>query len=149
MPIHAISRCSNTLFTSNMDVGCSQWGFSASTMTPQHHIGSAIHYFFKKSPPHVPIHGISRCYIENAWEWETVKHHGIVWWGQSGIQVNTTLARKKAGKLASYVQNGRWSMHNHRIQLWSHFQLDKELHIVYFNTLKVGCTSKAHHLLVK
>ena len=25
-----------------MDVGCSQWGFEASTMTPQHHTGSAI-----------------------------------------------------------------------------------------------------------
>jgi len=28
--------------------------------------------------------------IENAWERGTVKHHGISWWGQSGIQVNTS-----------------------------------------------------------
>jgi len=34
-----------TLYTSNMDVGCSQWGFEASTMTPQHHTGSAILHF--------------------------------------------------------------------------------------------------------
>ena len=46
MPIHSISRCSNTLYTSNMDVGCSQWGFAASTMTPQHpHTGLAIPRF--------------------------------------------------------------------------------------------------------
>jgi len=35
MPIHSIWRCSNTFYTSNMDVGCSQWWFTASTsMTP-------------------------------------------------------------------------------------------------------------------
>jgi hypothetical protein len=31
--------------TSNMDMGCSQWGFAASTMTPQHHTGSTIPQF--------------------------------------------------------------------------------------------------------
>ena len=31
-----------------MDVVCSQWGFAASTMTPQHHTGSAIPHFSKK-----------------------------------------------------------------------------------------------------
>ena len=36
MPIHSIWRCLNTLYTSNMDVGCSKWWFTASTMTPQH-----------------------------------------------------------------------------------------------------------------
>jgi hypothetical protein len=56
MPIHSISRCSNTLYTSNMDVGCSQWGFAASTMTPQHHIGLAIPRF--PSNPHPPAHVI-------------------------------------------------------------------------------------------
>jgi hypothetical protein len=41
-----------------MDVGCSQWGFSASTMTPtlQHHTGSAIPHFSSNSPP--PAHVI-------------------------------------------------------------------------------------------
>ncbi len=34
-----------------MDVGCSQWGFSASTMTLQHHTGSAIPTLSLKSPP--------------------------------------------------------------------------------------------------
>ena len=34
-----------------MDVGCSQWGFVASTMTPQHHTGSAIPHFPYNSPP--------------------------------------------------------------------------------------------------
>ncbi len=28
-----------------MDVGCSQWGFEASTITPQHRTGSAIPNF--------------------------------------------------------------------------------------------------------
>jgi hypothetical protein len=35
-----------------MDVGCSQWGFEASTMTPQHHTGSAIPHF-PDTPPHL------------------------------------------------------------------------------------------------
>ena len=53
MPIHSIWRCSNASYTSNMDVGCSQWGFSASIMTPQHHyLGSAILNF--------PIFGIHK-----------------------------------------------------------------------------------------
>jgi len=30
-----------------MDVGCNQWGFAASTMTPQHHTGLA------KTHPHL------------------------------------------------------------------------------------------------
>jgi hypothetical protein len=34
---------------SNMDVGCSEWGFAASTMTLQHHTSSAIHHS-PKSP---------------------------------------------------------------------------------------------------
>ena len=33
-----------------MDVGCSQWGFEASTMTPKHHTGSAIPHFPKTHP---------------------------------------------------------------------------------------------------
>jgi len=41
--IHSIFA--ETLYTSNMDVGCSQWGIFASTMTPQHHTGSAIPQF--------------------------------------------------------------------------------------------------------
>ena len=57
-----------------MDVGCSQWGFAASTMTPQHHTGSAIPIFSKIHPhlhsyngykggcTHMPIHSISGCY---------------------------------------------------------------------------------------
>ena len=32
-------------YTSNMDVGCSQWGFAASTMICQHHTGLAIPNF--------------------------------------------------------------------------------------------------------
>jgi zinc transporter ZupT len=45
-------RVSVPTYTSNMDVGCSQWGFSASTMTPQHHTGSAIiPHFPSNSPP--------------------------------------------------------------------------------------------------
>jgi len=39
------SQGAKTLCISNMDVGCSQWGFAASTMTPQHHTGSAIPHF--------------------------------------------------------------------------------------------------------
>jgi hypothetical protein len=35
----------NTFYTSNMDVGCSQWGFAASTMTPQHHSDLAMPQF--------------------------------------------------------------------------------------------------------
>jgi len=37
-----------------MDVGCSQWGFEASTMTPQHHTGLAIPHFPENSTP--PAH---------------------------------------------------------------------------------------------
>ena len=33
-----------------MDVGCSQLGFSASTMTPLHHTGSAIAHFPETQP---------------------------------------------------------------------------------------------------
>jgi hypothetical protein len=57
MPIHSISRCSNTLYTSNMDVGCSQWGLAASTMILQHHTGSAIPHF-PKIHPH--LHNVLR-----------------------------------------------------------------------------------------
>jgi hypothetical protein len=52
MPIHSIWICLNTLYTSNMDVGCSQWWFIASTMTPQHIW--ALHYLnFPKFCPHL------------------------------------------------------------------------------------------------
>ena len=34
-----------------MDVGCSQWGFEVSTMTPQHHTGSAMLHFPLNPPP--------------------------------------------------------------------------------------------------
>ena len=36
-----------------MDMGCSQWGFAVSTMTPQYHTGSAIAPIFPKSHPHL------------------------------------------------------------------------------------------------
>jgi len=53
-PLHL--KLINTLYTSNMDVGCSQWGFSASTMTPaQHHTGLAIPLFSWNSPPHAHV----------------------------------------------------------------------------------------------
>ena len=45
MPIHSISRCSNTLYTYEKGVGCHWWGFVASIMTPQHHTGSIIPHF--------------------------------------------------------------------------------------------------------
>ncbi len=51
MPNHSIWRCSNTLYTSNMDVGCSQQWFTASTMTPQRHLGSTIPQYSKIWPP--------------------------------------------------------------------------------------------------
>ena len=35
------------VYIHNMDVGYIQWGFAASTMTPQHHTGSAIPHFPK------------------------------------------------------------------------------------------------------
>jgi hypothetical protein len=38
MPIQSIWMCSNTSYTSNMDVGCSLGPLAASTMTPQHHL---------------------------------------------------------------------------------------------------------------
>jgi hypothetical protein len=43
------SQGAKTLFIHciwNMDVGCSQWGFQSSTMTPQHQTGSAIPHFY-------------------------------------------------------------------------------------------------------
>jgi len=39
-----------------MDVGFSRWGFVASTMTPQHHTGSAIPYF-----SYFPVGGKTHC----------------------------------------------------------------------------------------
>ena len=39
------SQAAKTLCMSNMDVGCSQWGFLASTMILKHHTGSAIPHF--------------------------------------------------------------------------------------------------------
>ncbi len=50
MPIHSIWRCSITLYTFNMDVGCSQWWFIASSMTSQCHLGPALPQFFKIWP---------------------------------------------------------------------------------------------------
>jgi hypothetical protein len=38
MPIQSIWMCSNTSYTSNMDVGCSLGPLAASTMTPQRHL---------------------------------------------------------------------------------------------------------------
>ena len=51
MPIHSIWRCLTTLYSSNMDVGCSQW-FTASTMTPQH-IWAPPYPNFPKFGPHL------------------------------------------------------------------------------------------------
>jgi hypothetical protein len=61
----------NTLYTYDMDVGCSSRGFGASTMTLQHHLGSALPQFSKNASltctgtivwcTHMPIHSISRC----------------------------------------------------------------------------------------
>jgi hypothetical protein len=51
MPIHSIWRCSITFYTSNMDVGYSKWWFTASTMTPQHHMGFTLPQFSKIWPP--------------------------------------------------------------------------------------------------
>jgi hypothetical protein len=39
------------LYTSNMDVGCSQWWFTASNMSPQCHLGSAISQLSNICPP--------------------------------------------------------------------------------------------------
>ncbi len=44
------SQGAKTLFISNMDVGCSRWGFLASTMILQHQTGSAIPQFSKIHP---------------------------------------------------------------------------------------------------
>jgi hypothetical protein len=55
--IHSIFA--ETLYTSNMDVGCSQWGVSASTMTPQHHTGSARPHF-PKIHPHLQMYNSIR-----------------------------------------------------------------------------------------
>ena len=38
-----------------MDVGCIQWGFATSTLTPQHHAGSAIPSF-PKIHPHLQMY---------------------------------------------------------------------------------------------
>jgi len=81
----------NSWYTSNMDVKCSQWGFSASTTTLQHHTGR-----------------------ENL-------HHMV----------------KTAEDLSIIIG------YHYEVTVYS-FQLGKELHIVYMNTLKVGYTSKAH-----
>ena len=80
------SQGDQTLCISNMDVGCSQWGFTASTMTPQHHTGSAIPHFPSNSPPpaHVIRHkcipicpstasqGAQTLCIHPIWMWEAV-----------------------------------------------------------------------------
>ncbi len=52
MPIHSICRCLNTFYTSNMDVGCSQWWFTASTMTSQH-IWAPPYPNFSRFGPHL------------------------------------------------------------------------------------------------
>ena len=51
MPFHSIWRCSNTSYTCIMDVWCRVGWFTASTMTPRCHIGSAWPQFFKIWPP--------------------------------------------------------------------------------------------------
>ena len=45
MSTHSISRCQKTVYTYDMDVGCSPRGFGASTMTLQHHSGSDLQQF--------------------------------------------------------------------------------------------------------
>jgi hypothetical protein len=50
-PWSSTSQGAQTLCISNMDVGCSQWGLAASTMTPQHHTGSDIQHFPLKFTP--------------------------------------------------------------------------------------------------
>ncbi len=68
MPILSICRCLNTFHPSNMDVGCSQWSFRASTMTSQH-IGLHLTPILQDLAPtctgitvkrctHMPIHTI-------------------------------------------------------------------------------------------
>jgi len=83
-----------------MDVRCSQWGFAASTMTPQHHTGSAIPHFPETStlPAHVLQHndapicpstasqGAKTLFLHPIWMWDTVNgglkllqwHHNII-----------------------------------------------------------------------
>jgi hypothetical protein len=69
-----------------MDAGCIQWGFAASTMTPQLHTGSAIPQFSLNSPPpaHVLQHndaptcpstasqGAKALCIHPIWMWDAV-----------------------------------------------------------------------------
>jgi hypothetical protein len=53
MTTHTISRCQNTLHTSNMDGGCSLKPAVASTMTLQHHSGSDLAPQKSRSAPHL------------------------------------------------------------------------------------------------
>jgi len=69
-----------------MDVGCSQLGFAASTMTPLHHTGSAIPHFPENSTPpaHVLQHkdapicpstasqGAKTLFIHPIWMWDAM-----------------------------------------------------------------------------
>jgi len=48
MPIHSIEG--SQTFSINMDVGCSQWLLTASTMTPQHHFSFTLPQVSKNLP---------------------------------------------------------------------------------------------------
>ncbi len=87
MPIHGIWRCLNTLYTSNMDVGCSKWWFTASTMTPQH-IWAMPYPNFPKFGPHLHMYNCVRVHpYHPIWMWDAIRNglqsqpwcHNIIW----------------------------------------------------------------------
>ncbi len=91
----------HTFYTSNIDVEYSQQGFTASTMTPQCHLCSALHQFSKiwplpaqiyqcKGAPICPSRAYKcakTCYIHLIWMGDAVSsglkpqpwHHIIIW----------------------------------------------------------------------
>ncbi len=106
---HNIWRCWNTSHTSNIDVGCNQWWFTASTMTPlQHHLSFGLHLIpifqtfltttwtsitLWQGGIHMPIPSIlwnaqTHQHIHPIWMWDAVSgglqpqpwhHHNVIW----------------------------------------------------------------------
>ncbi len=141
-------RCSNTVYTSNMDLGCNQRWFTASTMTPWCLFGSALPKFIKLLPPPVQVkqckgapicpstayEGAQTLYIHPIWMWDKVSgglqpqpwHHNVIW---APPYPNTP---KFCPHLLRY--------NSVRVHPYAHPQHKKLLEHLYTSNTDVGCS---------
>jgi len=129
MPIHSISRCYNTLYTSNIDVGCSQWDLQPQPWHRniiQARRAQPYHISPKFTPTWTRITAIMMHPYAHPQHLKVLRLFVYIRYG-CGMQsmgvfsVNhDTATSYRAGKLALHGQNGGRSINNHWIPLWSH-----------------------------